>query len=199
MHTCCAFYDSEWAKYTVWLGSQLKITIKLCYQAVAVFAILFFVLHWCCKFVYFFVNICNICRLVKVIQLGWLLIFWSCLSPDHLWSTNHPLRRENALHILVNILHRLNHFLFHQLSCIILRYTLNCSIGMAQFVSHFAQPGDPEYAPPVPEVETPVRLFYILQFLFWSFFGRSICLIEGWIFILLLLLLLAFLNCLNTN
>ncbi|XP_055804862.1 U1 small nuclear ribonucleoprotein 70 kDa isoform X2 [Solanum dulcamara] len=29
--------------------------------------------------------------------------------------------------------------------------------GMAQFVSHFAQPGDPEYAPPVPEVETPTE------------------------------------------
>ncbi|XP_021912073.1 U1 small nuclear ribonucleoprotein 70 kDa [Carica papaya] len=29
--------------------------------------------------------------------------------------------------------------------------------GMAQFVSHFAEPGDPEYAPPVPTVETPVE------------------------------------------
>ncbi|PHU27010.1 U1 small nuclear ribonucleoprotein 70 kDa [Capsicum chinense] len=29
--------------------------------------------------------------------------------------------------------------------------------GMAQFVSNFAQPGDPEYAPPVPEVETPAE------------------------------------------
>lgn len=28
---------------------------------------------------------------------------------------------------------------------------------MAQFVSHFAEPGDPKYAPPKPEVETPVR------------------------------------------
>ena len=27
--------------------------------------------------------------------------------------------------------------------------------GMAQFVSNFAEPGDPEYAPPVPEAETP--------------------------------------------
>ncbi|KAF5752967.1 U1 small nuclear ribonucleoprotein 70 kDa-like isoform X2 [Tripterygium wilfordii] len=27
--------------------------------------------------------------------------------------------------------------------------------GMAQFISKFAEPGDPEYAPPVPEVETP--------------------------------------------
>ena len=27
---------------------------------------------------------------------------------------------------------------------------------MAQFVSHFAEPGDPKYAPPKPEVETPV-------------------------------------------
>ncbi|XP_015065828.1 U1 small nuclear ribonucleoprotein 70 kDa isoform X1 [Solanum pennellii] len=29
--------------------------------------------------------------------------------------------------------------------------------GMAQFVSNFAQPGDPEYAPPIPEVETPTE------------------------------------------
>ena len=29
--------------------------------------------------------------------------------------------------------------------------------GMAQFVSHFAEPGDPEYAPPVPKCETRVR------------------------------------------
>ncbi|XP_019095692.1 PREDICTED: U1 small nuclear ribonucleoprotein 70 kDa-like [Camelina sativa] len=28
--------------------------------------------------------------------------------------------------------------------------------GMAQFVSRFAEPGEPEYAPPKPEVETPV-------------------------------------------
>ncbi|CAF1985670.1 unnamed protein product [Brassica napus] len=27
--------------------------------------------------------------------------------------------------------------------------------GMAQYVSHFAEPGDPEYAPPKPNVETP--------------------------------------------
>nr|GMC94965.1 U1 small nuclear ribonucleoprotein 70 kDa [Ipomoea batatas] len=29
--------------------------------------------------------------------------------------------------------------------------------GMAQFVSNFAEPGDPEYAPPVKEVETPTE------------------------------------------
>ncbi|KAF8053549.1 hypothetical protein N665_1401s0009 [Sinapis alba] len=29
--------------------------------------------------------------------------------------------------------------------------------GMAQFVSHFAEPGDPEYAPPKPEFETPAQ------------------------------------------
>ncbi|RDY07315.1 U1 small nuclear ribonucleoprotein 70 kDa, partial [Mucuna pruriens] len=29
--------------------------------------------------------------------------------------------------------------------------------GMAQFVSKFAEPGDPEYAPPVPETETPAE------------------------------------------
>jgi len=27
---------------------------------------------------------------------------------------------------------------------------------MAQFVSKFAEPGEPEYSPPVPVVETPV-------------------------------------------
>lgn len=29
--------------------------------------------------------------------------------------------------------------------------------GMAQYVNLFAEPGDPEYAPPVPEVETPAQ------------------------------------------
>ncbi|XP_044498299.1 U1 small nuclear ribonucleoprotein 70 kDa-like [Mangifera indica] len=29
--------------------------------------------------------------------------------------------------------------------------------GMAQFVNNFAEPGDPEYAPPVPEPETPAQ------------------------------------------
>jgi hypothetical protein len=29
-------------------------------------------------------------------------------------------------------------------------------LGMAQFVSKFAEPGEPEYSPPVPVVETPV-------------------------------------------
>ncbi|CAN6909348.1 unnamed protein product [Brassica oleracea] len=29
--------------------------------------------------------------------------------------------------------------------------------GMAQYVSHFAEPGDPEYAPPKPDVETPAQ------------------------------------------
>ncbi|TYI60463.1 hypothetical protein E1A91_D10G106100v1 [Gossypium mustelinum] len=29
--------------------------------------------------------------------------------------------------------------------------------GMAQFVSHFAEPGDPEYSPPVQEAETPAQ------------------------------------------
>ncbi|KAJ6990021.1 LOW QUALITY PROTEIN: hypothetical protein NC653_018518 [Populus alba x Populus x berolinensis] len=29
--------------------------------------------------------------------------------------------------------------------------------GMAQFVSHFAEPGDPEYAPPIKEAETPAE------------------------------------------
>ncbi|KAL9341064.1 hypothetical protein Peur_067283 [Populus x canadensis] len=30
-------------------------------------------------------------------------------------------------------------------------------LGMAQFVSHFAEPGDPEYAPPIKEAETPAE------------------------------------------
>lgn len=38
---------------------------------------------------------------------------------------------------------------------------------MAQFVNNFAEPGDPEYAPPVPEPETPVikiPSFYYLTY-----------------------------------
>lgn len=31
---------------------------------------------------------------------------------------------------------------------------------MAQFVSNFAEPGDPEYAPPIKEVETRVRFSF---------------------------------------
>jgi hypothetical protein len=39
-------------------------------------------------------------------------------------------------------------------------YCRCCSVaGMAQFVSHFAEPGDPEYAPPVPKCETRVDSF----------------------------------------
>lgn len=30
--------------------------------------------------------------------------------------------------------------------------------GMAQFVQNFAEPGEPEYAPPIQEAETPVRI-----------------------------------------
>lgn len=30
---------------------------------------------------------------------------------------------------------------------------------MAQFVSRFAEPGDPEYSPPIQEAETPVRCY----------------------------------------
>ena len=33
-------------------------------------------------------------------------------------------------------------------------------LGMAQFVSHFAEPGDAEYAPPVQEAETPVGYLF---------------------------------------
>lgn len=32
--------------------------------------------------------------------------------------------------------------------------------GIAQFVNNFAEPGDPQYAPPVQKGETPVSLFY---------------------------------------
>lgn len=32
-------------------------------------------------------------------------------------------------------------------------------LGMAQFVSNFSEPGDPEYSPPVLKGETPVSLF----------------------------------------
>lgn len=38
---------------------------------------------------------------------------------------------------------------------LILRFMFFC-LGMAQFVSKFAEPGEPEYSPPVPVVETPV-------------------------------------------
>lgn len=31
--------------------------------------------------------------------------------------------------------------------------------GIAQFVGNFAEPGDPEYAPPVQKGETPVSLY----------------------------------------
>lgn len=33
-------------------------------------------------------------------------------------------------------------------------------LGMAQFVSQFAEPGDPEYARPVQEAETPVSFHF---------------------------------------
>jgi hypothetical protein len=43
--------------------------------------------------------------------------------------------------------------------------------GMAQFVSHFAEPGDPEYAPPVPKCETRVCSFFLYcLFMLWYFF-----------------------------
>lgn len=38
--------------------------------------------------------------------------------------------------------------------------------GMAQFVTHFASPDDPEYAPPVKKAETPVSPFLLLPFCF---------------------------------
>lgn len=33
--------------------------------------------------------------------------------------------------------------------------------GIAQFVNNFAEPGEPEYAPPVQKGETPVSLFSV--------------------------------------
>lgn len=53
-------------------------------------------------------------------------------------------------------------------------------LGMAQYVSHFAEPGDPNYAPPKPEVETPVcfslsimlRLSDIYSLLCFVLFGK---------------------------
>jgi len=35
--------------------------------------------------------------------------------------------------------------------------------GIGQFVQHFAEPGDPEYAPPVTKGETPVRVLIFRQ------------------------------------
>jgi Na+-transporting methylmalonyl-CoA/oxaloacetate decarboxylase gamma subunit len=40
--------------------------------------------------------------------------------------------------------------------------------GMAQFVSRFAEPGDPEYAPPVPTCETKVWVLWLSELLFVS-------------------------------
>ena len=42
--------------------------------------------------------------------------------------------------------------------------------GMAQYVSHFAEPGDPEYAPPKPNVETPV-CFHLNPSLCYAYFS----------------------------
>ena len=38
---------------------------------------------------------------------------------------------------------------------------VNMAAGMAQFVSQFAEPGDPEYAPPVPTCETRVCSLFL--------------------------------------
>lgn len=38
--------------------------------------------------------------------------------------------------------------------------------GIGQFVQHFAEPGDPEYAPPVTKGETPVLSFLYICRLF---------------------------------
>jgi len=38
---------------------------------------------------------------------------------------------------------------------------VDMAAGMAQFVSQFAEPGDPEYAPPVPTSETRVCSLFL--------------------------------------
>jgi hypothetical protein len=38
---------------------------------------------------------------------------------------------------------------------------VDMAAGMAQFVSQFAEPGDPEYAPPVPTCETRVCSLFL--------------------------------------
>lgn len=39
-----------------------------------------------------------------------------------------------------------------------LMFSMFCFIGMAQLVSNFAEPGDPDYAKPVDKGETPVSI-----------------------------------------
>jgi len=73
------------------------------------------------------------------------------LSHVRHWSTNHHQRRESAR--LIQVSTCISDYVFFALD-LILSCVLN--IGMAQFVSNFAEPGDPEYAPPKPEVELPV-------------------------------------------
>lgn len=49
-------------------------------------------------------------------------------------------------------------FFFHSLFSLRVEILSHfCLEGMAQFVSNFAEPDDPEYAPPVQKGETPVR------------------------------------------
>lgn len=36
---------------------------------------------------------------------------------------------------------------------------------MAQFVTKFAEPGEPEYSPPIVEAETPVMFSYLIKYI----------------------------------
>lgn len=42
-------------------------------------------------------------------------------------------------------------------------FVLSIFAGIGQFVQQFAEPGDPEYAPPVTKGETPVRVLTCSQ------------------------------------
>lgn len=52
-------------------------------------------------------------------------------------------------------------------------------LGMAQYVSHFAEHGDPEYAPPKPEVETAV-CFHLNLSLCYAYFSDMYIFILFW-------------------
>lgn len=41
---------------------------------------------------------------------------------------------------------------------------------MAQFVTNFVEPSDPEYAPPVQKGETPVRCLPLVVYIFWMLY-----------------------------
>lgn len=51
--------------------------------------------------------------------------------------------------------------------------------GMAQFVTKFAEPGEPEYSPPVPVVETPVMSILLRPIL--RCYMRSVIILFGFL------------------